>query len=31
MDNITGKLRDIGKMALLAGGPRLRGVEQGEC
>ena len=31
MDNIISKLGDIGKMALLSGGPRWRGVEQGEC
>ena len=29
MDEITGKLRDEGKMALLPGGPRRRGAEQG--
>ena len=30
MDNITGKLGDIGKMALLSGGPWWRGTEKGE-
>ena len=31
MDNSTGKLREIGEMALLLGGPRRRGAKQGEC
>ena len=31
MDNITGKLGNIGKMACLSGGPRRRGAEKGEC
>ena len=30
-DRSAGKLRDIGKMALLLDGPRQRGAEQGEC
>ena len=29
VDKTTGKLRDIGEMALLSGGPRQRGAEQG--
>ena len=29
--NITGKIGEIGKMWLLSGGPRWRGVEQGKC
>ena len=29
MDNITGELRDVGKMAHLSGGPRRRGTEKG--
>ena len=31
VDNFTSKLRDVGKMALLWGGPMRRGVEQGVC
>ena len=31
VDDITCKLEDIGKMALLSGGPRRRGAEQGKC
>ena len=29
MDNVTGELRDVNKMALLSGGPGGRGAEQG--
>ena len=31
VDDIAGKLRDIGEMALLLGRPRQRGADQGEC
>ena len=29
VDNIAGKLGNVGEMALLSGGPRWRGAEQG--
>ena len=31
MEYITRKFGDVGEMALLSGGPRQRGAEQGEC
>ena len=31
VDYITRKFGDVGKMALLSGRPRQRGVEQGKC